>query len=169
MSSDNSKIKFAIRVLAGTEKGESLSMAVCEVKSVDAFTCNVKTVTGAAEVEIDGVNLCCDDVDGMVIKPVVGSNVLVVFSATVGYVLKYSEVDTVTFHGGTLKGLLKLKATVEKLNNLENKVNDLITACSSQVVTLAPSGTFPLASFFTSVTPLTPTEEADVKNDKIKQ
>lgn len=169
MSSDNSKIKFAVRVLAGTDKGESLSMAVCEVVSVNGFTCNVKTVTGAAEVEIDGVNLCCDDVDGMLIKPVVGSNVLVVFSATVGYVLKYSEVDTVTYHGGTLKGLLKLEQTVEKLNNLENKVNDLIVACSSQIVTLAPSGTFPLASFFSSVTALTPTVEADLKNDKIKQ
>jgi len=169
MSSENAKIKFAVRVLAGTEKGENFSVAVCEVKSVDSFTCNVKTVTGAAEVEIDGVNLCCDDVDGMVIKPVVGSNVLVIFSSSIGYVLKYSEVETVTFHGGTLKGMLKLEKTVEKLNNLENKVNDLIAACSSQVVTLAPSGTFPLASFFTSVTALTPTVEADVKNDKIKQ
>ena len=59
----------------------------------------------------------------------------------------------------------------KKLNNMyvENKLNDLITACSSQVVTLAPSGTFPLASFFTSVTPLIPTQQIEIENQKVKQ
>jgi len=57
----------------------------------------------------------------------------------------------------------------EALLDLSNKMNDLITACSSQIVTLAPSGTFPLASFFTSVTPLIPTQQLEIENITILQ
>ena len=48
-------------------------------------------------------------------------------------------------------------------------MNDLIIACSSQIVTLAPSGTFPLASFFTSVSPLVPTQQLEIENITILQ
>jgi len=83
--------------------------------------------------------------------------------------ITFDILDTVVkLNGDQYDGLVKVGELKSKLNALENKVNDLIIACSSQVVTLAPSGAFPLASFFTSVTALTPTQQSDIENTKVK-
>ena len=82
-------------------------------------------------------------------------------------VVMFSELDTIHLRGDQYGGLTKIEDLVTKINNLENKLNDLITACSSQVVTLAPAGSFPLASFFTSVTALTPTTQSEIENTNV--
>lgn len=75
----------------------------------------------------------------------------------------------IKFNDGSFDGLVKVAAAASKISALEGKVNDLITACKSVIVTLAPSGTFPLASFFSSVNPIAPTtQKSDLENPKIK-
>ena len=108
--------------------------------------------------------------NGFLLIPEVNSIVVVSFlSDSSAYVSLVSKVSEIQLNGTNYDGLVKVQELTDKLNNLENKLNDLITACSSQVVTLAPSGTFPLASFFTSVTPLIPTQQTEIENQKVKQ
>jgi hypothetical protein len=73
------------------------------------------------------------------------------------------------FNGGTNDGMILINPLVTKLNNLENKVNDLISLLQGITIPLAPSGTYPFAPIFASTTPLTPTGKSDVENIKITQ
>lgn len=76
--------------------------------------------------------------------------------------------DGVVYNGGQNKGLVKVVQLTQKINALEDKVNQLITTLMSVQVALAPAGVFPFAPIFASVQPLPPTQQADIENDKIK-
>lgn len=75
--------------------------------------------------------------------------------------------DEIVFNGGEHKGLVKVEAMKTKLNNLEKQVNKIVQQLQSISVALAPSGSFPLAPFFSSITPLVETQKSDIENDKI--
>ncbi|CAB4128063.1 hypothetical protein UFOVP105_15 [uncultured Caudovirales phage] len=176
---ENSKKNIA-ELLKGIVNDPSLEVysIVCSVLSVDETerTIDAKPINGDAE--IFGVRLqsSINSAVGVVSIPKVDSFVIVTFlNKLTGYVALCTEIDKIlidtpeiTINGGKLGGLMNIEDVVKKLNSLEQKVNDLIVACSSVVVTLAPSGAFPLASFFTSVTPLTPTQKAEIEDPKIK-
>jgi hypothetical protein len=143
---------------------------ICKVTSIDlnALTCYCEPVNGDAD--ITDVRLMAQKSNGFLIIPKLNSIVCVTFiDDSNAYVSMFSEIDEIQLNGKNFDGLVKAQQLTNKLNALENKVNALITACGSQVVTLAPSGTFPLANFFTSVTPLTPTMQIDIENIKVKQ
>lgn len=143
---------------------------VCTIDSVDltTLTCYCMPLNGDAD--IINVRLMANIDNGFLLVPEVESIVVVSFlSDDSAYVSLVSKVSEIQLNGKNFDGLVKVQELTDKLNALENKVNDLITACQSQVVTLAPSGTFPLASFFTSVTPLTPTQQTDIENITVKQ
>lgn len=143
---------------------------VCTVDSVDLVNRTCYCIPINEDADITEVRLMANIDDGFLLIPEVNSIVVVSFlSDSSAYVSLVSKVSEVHLNGTNFDGLVKVQDLTDKLNALENKVNDLITACSSQVVTLAPSGTFPLASFFTSVTPLTPTTQTEIENIKIKQ
>lgn len=75
---------------------------------------------------------------------------------------KFGGIPIVKDPNNSQAGLLK------KINQLEQKYNELLTACKSVVITLAPSGVFPTASFYTSNTPIAPiTKESDISNPNI--
>lgn len=151
---------------------------VCSVVSVDetARTIDAKPINGDAEIFDVRLQSSINSAVGLVTIPKVDSFVIVTFiNKLTGYVALCTEIDKILIdtpeiiiNGGEKGGLMNVEDVVSKLNSLEQKVNDLITACSSVVVTLAPSGAFPLASFFTSVTPLTPTQKTDIEDPKIK-
>lgn len=143
---------------------------VCTIDSVDLtkLTCYCMPLNGDAD--IINVRLMANIDNGFLLVPEVESIVVVSFlSDDSAYVSLVSKVSEIQLNGKNFDGLVKVQELTDKLNALENKINDLITACQSQVVTLAPSGTFPLASFFTSVTPLTPTQQTDIENITVKQ
>lgn len=151
---------------------------VCSVVSVDETerTIDAKPINGDAE--IFGVRLqsSINSKVGFVAIPKKDSFVVVTFlNKLTGYVALCTEIDKILIdtpeiiiNGGENGGLMNIEDVVGKLNSLEQKVNDLITACSSVVVTLAPTGTFPLSTFFASVSPLTPTKKADIEDPKFK-
>lgn len=152
-----------------TPNGSAYTKA-CTVDSVDlvGLTCYCVPLNG--DPDIQEVRLMANVDNGFLLVPEVDSIVLVSFlNDSAGYVSMVSKVSEIQLNGSNFDGLVKVQDLTDKLNALENKVNDLITACSSQVVTLAPSGTFPLASFFTSVTPLTPTIQTEIENITVKQ
>lgn len=84
-------------------------------------------------------------------------------------VIQLDKEGDMLLNDGSKDGLVVVADLVTKLNKLENTINSLITSCQSVIVTLAPSGTFPLVSFFTGNTPIAPlTQKADLENTKIK-
>ena len=97
--------------------------------------------------------------DGLVQIPVEESTVLVAMigndSAT-RFILAFSKVQEVLMYDGLNGGLIKVVSLVTKLNNLENKVNALITWGG----TLSPP--------FSPPTQLTATVRADIENVKVK-
>jgi hypothetical protein len=151
---------------------------VCSVASVDetARTIDAKPINGDAEIFDVRLQSSINSSVGFVAIPKINSFVVVTFlNKLTGYVALCTEIDKIlidtpeiTINGGNNGGMVNSGDLVGKINSLEQKVNDLITACSSQIVTLAPSGAFPLASFFSSVTPLTPTQTADIEDTKFK-
>ena len=62
--------------------------------------------------------------------------------------------------------MVKVKELIDKINKLEKQTNDILAALQKTTITLAPSGTFPLAPNFT-MSPLVTTQQADIENDKI--
>ena len=164
---DITTIKDAIRRINPQSNNYSI---VCTVSDIDLINgiCNCTPVDGSGV--LVNVRLNADNKDGFKLIPKDSTKVLVtLINNTTGFISMVSEVDEIHLNGVNYDGLVKVQDLTDKLNALENKVNDLITACSSQVVTLGPSGTFPLASFFTSVTPLTPTIQTDIENLTVKQ
>jgi hypothetical protein len=89
------------------------------------------------------------------------------------FVLKSKKIhakadDLFQFGNGDNAGLVKVAELTQKLNNLEQKVNELLTTLSAITITLAPTGTVPFAPFFSSVTQLTQTQKTDLENEKVK-
>lgn len=81
------------------------------------------------------------------------------------------EDGQITLNDGALGGLVKVIDLVTKLNDLENKVNELLAAYNSHthILTLS-TGTGTAAPTATQVSgTLTPTQRADIENDKIIQ
>ena len=81
------------------------------------------------------------------------------------------DADTVIqFNDGTLDCMVKVNDLVTKLNNLENKVNAIVTFTSTHV---HPGVTVGLGSTLVTTTPvtgsLTPTVKSDLENVKVKQ
>jgi len=162
------ELRDSLRTLT-TPNGNAYSK-VCTVDSVDLVNLTCYCIPINDDADITEVRLMANIDNGFLLVPEVDSIVVVSFlSDSSAYVSLVSKVSEIQLNGTNYDGLVKVQELTDKLNNLENKLNDLITACSSQVVTLAPSGTFPLASFFTSVTPLTPTQQTDIENLTVKQ
>ena len=70
--------------------------------------------------------------------------------------------DTITLNDGAYGGLVKVIDLVTKLNNLENKVNSIITAYNAHS---HPGNGLPTASTITGS--LIPTNRNDIENTKI--
>ena len=76
----------------------------------------------------------------------------------------------IKLNDGAMGGLVKVIQLTQKLNNLEGKVNQLITAYNSHVHTGVTTGAGSSATTPTQVTgSLTPTQRADIENEKIIQ
>ena len=98
-----------------------------------------------------------------------------IFNLDEFFVSKVDEVDNIkikcsqiTINDGEKGGLINIADLVQKVNNLENKQNDILTILKTITIPLAPSGTYPFNTNFTSVQPLTPTEQGDIEDTKVK-
>lgn len=163
-------IRESLDILLNTRDNDLVRLLLCNVESVDIQKriALVTTISGSTSFEFE-VNLQTSVSDGLIIVPKVDSDVVVLFSKNTNpLIIQYSDIDEYILNGFDFGGMVKVIELTEKINNLENKLNDLITACSNQIVTLAPSGTFPLAPYFTSVTPLIQTQQSEIENTIIK-
>lgn len=98
--------------------------------------------------------LQASDIDKYIIK--IGNQTLVI------------DKDAHVFDGGNNKGMVKVVPLTQRLNALETTVNEIINILKGTVIPLAPSGTYPLSTNFGTMTTLTPTQQNDIENPKVK-
>lgn len=132
----------------------------CEPINGDAAILNVKLTTN-----ITGAGV------GFLLIPKKNSLVVVTFLDNASaYVSMVSEVDEVNINGKTLGGLVKVIDLTTKLNNLENKVNALITGISGWTPIPNDGGAALKVALTTWLSSsLTPTVRANIENTLIKQ
>ena len=176
MSVYNRQIKEGIQRLAGTWGKDYVSVIEGQIISVDETTRTaiVKPLSGDYNADIT-VNLLACPNDGFILVPSVESTVIVAMTNKNDYfVVQFSDIDKVRITigqfeilmtenelllgDGSLNGLVKVSDLVTKLNNLENKINTIITW--GLAVTPVPLPPTP---------PLTPTIQSEIENTKIKQ
>jgi len=149
------KIRTAIRKIAGNGATQA---KVCEIVSVNTNNRTAKVVYNGVEYD---VQLAPASGDQLLQIPEIGSTVFVVDGIIVGY----SDLSELWLRGNQFEGLVKVSDLVTKLNNLENKVNDLLAAYNTH--THPSSGTPPAPAFIVPGT-LTPTTQNDIENPLVK-
>lgn len=168
----SSEIQEAVRILAGNNNNERVYAVDCEVISVDAEarTCQVRAIGGKAR-NVFTARLMSSVDDGIYFEPEAESTVCVIFGDfTRPFVSQYSGIEKIVFRGGDLGGLVKVINLTEKLNNLEDLVNDLIQKYNVHVhagVQSGGSSTAVTTSLETGT--LVKTVRNDIENDKITQ
>lgn len=165
MASNNS-IKEAIRGLSKTD--DVIYSILCKVASVDTTnnTCDCEPIDESADL-LD-VRLMSQSSTGFLIIPKVDSIVVVtMMNKYTGYVSLYSEVEEIQLNGKNFKGLVKIEDLVTKINNLEDLVNNILTTLKATTIPLAPSGTYPFASLYTSLNTLITTQKSDLENTSV--
>lgn len=169
-----------------TRSRASRPVLLAKVDDVDESTrtATVSPVDGSAKIYSARLQSSISATVGVCLVPAVDSFVLVVlFSENAGQIVGTTDIDKILFsvgeitgdadqitiNGGNNDGIVKVVELTQKLNALENKVNDLVTYTATHIhsgVTTGPGSTG------VAVTPvvgaLTPTNQADIENDKIK-
>lgn len=173
-----SDIKDSIMILAETYGKDYVQVIFAEVQSVNESerTCTVKQVSGDAETEIPDVKLLAESNDGFLRIPVVGSVVSVAATRNnEPFVWMFSECDKIysiqnefQFNDGSFGGLVKVEEITNKLNSIENKINDLITVFTSWTPVANDGGAALKTALSTWIASyLTNTQVSDIENDKI--
>ena len=159
-----------IQELAGTRNQDEVKLYQCNVNSIDLSkrTANVTTITGTANLTFDAL-LTAGVSDGFVISPEIGSMVYVLTSKyTLPFIVTFSDITQFDIMGGEFGGLVKVAELTEKLNKLENKVNEIITTFGTHTHTVimlgAPTSTTPTPI----VGNLTVSQRSELENTKIK-
>lgn len=168
----NRQIIEAVQQLAGTQLTDQVYLIPATVVSVnlDENTVDCEPIGGNAITDMPAVQLMAEVDDGFLLVPAVGSTVLVLFSKRQPpYVALYSELQSVQvtigdrsltidaektiFNSGEFGGLIKIADLVDRLNNAENLINDLITKYNAH--THASDGAPPLPIEPGTLTPTT--------------
>lgn len=75
----------------------------------------------------------------------------------------------IKINDGSNGGIPKVVELTNKINALENQLNNILTALKSISIPLAPAGTVPFAPFFAAINPIAPlTQSSDIENSDIK-
>lgn len=173
------EIKKMLRQITEDKNAEIYSV-VCTVESVDEAkrTADVAPINGNAEIFDVRLQSSLNGSNGACMFPVVGSVVVVTFlNNLTGYVSLFSEIDKmvldvdneITIDGGQNGGLVKINDLLNKLNTVENDLNNLKSLLSAWVPVPADGGASlkaVLAPYFSQT--ITPTVLVDIENDKIK-
>lgn len=176
---DRSKeIKEVIKSIAGVP---GMMFVMGKVESVGDETCSVKI---ADRLVINDVRLNASadgNADNMLIKPKVGSMVMMAdlsggelrslvvisFSALNSMTVRFD--GEVVINGGENEGLVKVKELTDKLNAIENDINNLKSIFSSWVPVVYDGGaSLKAAAASWASQSLQTTSKEDIENPKIK-
>jgi hypothetical protein len=159
-----------IQELAGTRNQDEVKLYQCNVNSVDLSkrTANVTTITGTANITFDAL-LTAGISDGFVVTPEIDSMVYVLMSKyTLPFIVTFSDIMQFDIMGGEFGGLVKVVELTQKLNNLENKVNDIITTFGTHTHNVTAVGS-PTAQTATPIVgSLIISQQQDIENVNVK-
>ena len=159
-----------IQELAGTRNQDDIQLLQCNVNSVDLSnrTANVTTITGTANLTFDAL-LTAGISEGLVITPEIDSMVYVLISKyTLPFIVTYSDILQFDIMGGEFGGLVKVIELTQKLNNLENKVNDLIAKFGTHTHGVIATGSPTSPTTTPVVGSLTITQRLEIENINVK-
>lgn len=165
-------IRESIQYLAGNHQTDHVILVDATVESVDenGRTCECISVTGSVGSPIPGVRLMASVDDGVLIIPAIGSTVVIAQSIfTDPIVVSYSEIEKIILRGGDLGGLVKVIELTQKLNNLENLLNDLINKFNIHTHNVTSTGAPTGPNLLPEAQTLTPTVRTDIENENIIQ
>ena len=186
MSALTQAVETAIKKIAGNIQIRQIIIGVA--KNVRETTCDLERINAPTLLDCR-LNAIDDNLQNFVtIYPKENSNIIVGIienDKTDAVVLQCSEVEKVKlkigeqtllidkegfiFNNGQNYGLVKVKELTQKLNNVENKLNTILSTLQGVSITLAPSGTFAFAPIFSNIQPLQTTQQLSIENTKIKQ
>ena len=117
-------IKNAIQRMAGTFNKQSITLTSGNVVSVDN-TIRQCVVLLDNDVEVS-CKLMASVGDGLYLIPSIDSTVAVIYGTYEdAYVIMCSDVDSISFKGSELGGLVKVIDLVSQLNTIQKGINDL--------------------------------------------
>lgn len=151
---------------------------VCNVDSVDLGnrTCVCTPVNGGAELQDVRIQASIGSSLGLFIEPEVDSKVVVSFlSREIAYISLFSDIknvhldftEKVIFNGGSNGAMVKIGDLVTQLNDIENKVNDIILTYNGHTHVETGSSTNATLSQIVGLLPLTTV--TDIDNPEIEQ
>lgn len=139
----------------------------CTVVSYDSESQTIEVAPLNDKANYLSVKLQTNPASGALYIPKVDSFVIVEQTSTsTAYVALWSELEEIVFFDGENKGMVKVSELVDKLNNLENKVNDLVNFTLTHIHPASAGTTSPTTT--PVVGNLAPTQITDLENDKIK-
>lgn len=165
-----------LQVSVGTAKNVDEQKRTCDIEidtDLTLLNCRLNAVVDNYDNQLlvlpkEGGKVAFAPIDGQM------TDVLVIgYSDIEKVLLKVGESEieiadgSIVINGGDNDGMVKIKELTDKLNALEQRCNDLLTALQGVTITLAPSGEFPLASYFV-MKPLTNTAKSELENTKVK-
>ena len=170
-------ISETVRKLAGTYGHDFVYYSSCEVNSIDIKSRTIQcTILDSKTNHTLTAKLMAQVDDGLLIEPVIGSTVKVIYSDLIEpFVCQYSEIENITIHAntkitlndGAFGGLVKSEDLTVKLNNIEKLLNDLIikynTHTHSVTATGAPTG----PGLQPETGSITPTVSIDLQNQNV--
>ena len=159
-----------IQELAGTRNQDEVRLLQCNVNSVDLSkrTANVTTITGTANLTFDAL-LTAGISDGFVITPEIDSMVYILMSKyTLPFIVTYSDIMQFDIMGGEFGGLVKVVELTQKLNNLENKVNQIIATFGTHTHNVTAVGAPTAPTTTPIVGNLTISQRAEIENINVK-
>ncbi|MFM2385675.1 MAG: hypothetical protein RL660_432 [Bacteroidota bacterium] len=188
--------KEAIKLLAGNNS-EATQLVACVVVAIDTAdcTCSCEPLAGGAAYNVRLRSIAAEHKDGILLVPAVDSVVVI---ATIGkntgeaIIIAYSDVTSVAIHttsgakidlaedmvivnGDKHGGLVIVNKLVQKLNALENALNQLVANFNSHTHLVPAMPAAPGAGGIPSIVPMVPstitlttTTTHDIENQKVK-
>ena len=165
-------VREAIKRIAGTFDKPITQILFAVVDSVDVSkrTCKVVPISGDSNTPIEDVSLSIDQNDGEIKIPTTGSTVGVAISNQIdAFVFAWSDLEEIILKGGNFFGLVKVKELTQKLNALENKVNEIRSQFNSHTHSgVTTGGGVSAVPAVTISGSLSVTQQADIENKTIK-
>lgn len=185
MTVHSRSIKDAVAQMSKTFGQDVAEIIYCTVEEVDIVkcTCTCTPISGKAVTGLENVLLKAEANDGFMLVPSVGSTVVVGLSSItkIPFVMMFEDIDQVLvkindttfsisdgiteFNGGVKGGIPNVIDLTTKLNNLENKVNAIISAYNTHIHP-TPSGASSQTVSTISGT-LTPTNRGDIEDTTV--
>lgn len=165
------EIRELIRKISGTQN-QPVIFFNAEVVHVTQEVCSVKF----GDIELGDVRLSAvvdGNANNMIVKPVVGSMVLVADMSLGEFrelqVISCTEIESISINGGQNEGIVKVVELTAKLNALEDAVNQLKTVFTTWIPIPTDGGAaLKLAVATWAGQTITRSTKADLQNDKIK-